>query len=91
MRKNPSSKNLLIVDSNLFHLHGYNFYVVGSGIINFDSAKDPEKFSLIDPPKRNTVGVSTGGLLEVIACIYTNVNTCPMQSIMLINGNYNYL
>ena len=91
MRKNPSPKNLLTVDSNLFHLHGYNFFVVGSGIVNFDSAEDPVKFNLVDPPKRNTVGVSTGGLLEVIACIYTNVNACPMQSIMLIHGNYNYL
>nr|XP_023924933.1 laccase-13-like [Quercus suber] len=58
VRKNPSPKNLLTVDSNLFHLHGYNFFVVGSGIVNFDSAEDPAKFDLDDPPKRNTVGSS---------------------------------
>ena len=53
--------NLLTVESHPFHLHGYNFFVVGSGIGNFDPAKDPAKFNLVDPPERNTVGVPTGG------------------------------
>ncbi|KAJ4972163.1 hypothetical protein NE237_005262 [Protea cynaroides] len=53
--------NLLTVESHPFHLHGYNFFVVGTGIGNFDPAKDPAKFNLVDPPERNTVGVSTGG------------------------------
>ncbi|CAL9048053.1 laccase-11 [Musa acuminata AAA Group] len=53
--------NLLMVESHPFHLHGYNFFVVGTGIGNFDPAKDPETFNLIDPPERNTVGVPTGG------------------------------
>ncbi|KAJ4704898.1 Laccase [Melia azedarach] len=47
--------------SHPFHLHGYNFFVVGSGIGNFDPKKDPAKFNLVDPPERNTVGVPTGG------------------------------
>ncbi|RWW85072.1 hypothetical protein BHE74_00006302 [Ensete ventricosum] len=46
----------LMVESHPFHLHGYNFYVVGTGIGNFDPAKDPANFNLIDPPERNTVG-----------------------------------
>ncbi|KAB2635465.1 laccase-11-like [Pyrus ussuriensis x Pyrus communis] len=33
--------NLLTVESHPFHLHGYNFFVVGSGIGNFDPKKDP--------------------------------------------------
>lgn len=53
--------NLLTVESHPFHLHGYNFFVVGTGIGNFDPAKDPAKFNLVDPIERNTVGVPTGG------------------------------
>ncbi|KAL3614067.1 Laccase-11 [Castilleja foliolosa] len=53
--------NLLSVESHPFHLHGYNFFVVGTGIGNFDPVKDPAKYNLIDPPERNTVGVPTGG------------------------------
>ncbi|GJT49796.1 putative laccase [Tanacetum coccineum] len=53
--------NLLSVESHPFHLHGYNFFVVGTGIGNFNPAKDPAKYNLVDPPERNTVGVPTGG------------------------------
>ncbi|CAB4313864.1 unnamed protein product [Prunus armeniaca] len=53
--------NLLTVESHPFHLHGYNFFVVGTGIGNFDPAKDPAKYNLVDPVERNTVGVPTGG------------------------------
>ena len=53
--------NLLTVESHPFHLHGYNFFVVGSGVGNFDPARDPAKFNLVDPRERNTVGVPTGG------------------------------
>ncbi|PQQ06128.1 laccase-11 [Prunus yedoensis var. nudiflora] len=53
--------NLLTVESHPFHLHGYNFIVVGAGIGNFDPKKDPAKFNLVDLPERNTVGVPTGG------------------------------
>ncbi|XVE61704.1 hypothetical protein DITRI_Ditri06bG0061200 [Diplodiscus trichospermus] len=53
--------NLLTVESHPFHLHGFNFFVVGSGVGNFDPSKDPAKFNLVNPPERNTVGVPTGG------------------------------
>lgn len=53
--------NLLTVESHPFHLHGYNFFVVGTGIGNFDPAKDPAKYNLVDPVERNTVAVPTGG------------------------------
>uniref|UniRef100_J3L263 laccase n=1 Tax=Oryza brachyantha TaxID=4533 RepID=J3L263_ORYBR len=53
--------NLLSVESHPFHLHGYNFFVVGRGVRNFDPAKDPAKYNLVDPPERNTVGVPAGG------------------------------
>ncbi|XP_073296715.1 laccase-11-like [Primulina huaijiensis] len=53
--------NLLTVESHPFHLHGFNFFVMGTGIGNFDPKKDPAKYNLVDPPERNTVGVPTGG------------------------------
>ncbi|XP_062115117.1 laccase-11-like [Humulus lupulus] len=53
--------NLLTVESHPFHLHGYNFFVVGSGVGNFDPVNDTAKFNLVDPPERNTIGVPTGG------------------------------
>ncbi|XP_024974880.1 laccase-11-like [Cynara cardunculus var. scolymus] len=53
--------NLLSVESHPFHLHGFNFFVVGTGVGNFNPATDPAKYNLVDPPERNTVGVPTGG------------------------------
>ncbi|XP_031475652.1 laccase-11-like [Nymphaea colorata] len=53
--------NLVGVESHPFHLHGYNFFIVGRGIGNFDPDKDPASFNLIDPPERNTIAVPTGG------------------------------
>ncbi|EXB76109.1 hypothetical protein L484_006544 [Morus notabilis] len=43
------------------HLHGFNFYVVGMGLGNFDPVEDPKKFNLVDPVERNTLGVPTAG------------------------------
>ncbi|XP_031475696.1 laccase-14-like isoform X1 [Nymphaea colorata] len=43
------------------HLHGYDFYVVGRGLGNFDPDKDPLNYNLVDPPRENTVGVPYGG------------------------------
>ncbi|KAL8149887.1 hypothetical protein AgCh_006776 [Apium graveolens] len=53
--------NLLTVESHPFHLHGFNFFVMGSGVGNYNPMKDPAKFNFVDPPERNTVGVPTGG------------------------------
>ncbi|KAL0015760.1 hypothetical protein SO802_002829 [Lithocarpus litseifolius] len=43
------------------HLHGYTFYVVGSGYGNFDDVTDPEGYNLVDPPKMNTVSLPKKG------------------------------
>ncbi|KAI3942077.1 hypothetical protein MKW92_037685 [Papaver armeniacum] len=77
--------NLLTVESHPFHLHGYNFFVVGN----------PAGYNLVDPPERNTVGVPTGGVwfmhchLEVhtmwglkMAFVVEN-GKCPDQSVLL--------
>nr|KJB59548.1 hypothetical protein B456_009G260400 [Gossypium raimondii] len=47
------------------HLHGYNFYIVGFGLGNFDIYKDPLKYNLKDPPLRNTVSVPINGWVTV--------------------------
>ncbi|KAK6150877.1 hypothetical protein DH2020_015809 [Rehmannia glutinosa] len=57
--------NLLTVESHPFHLHGYNFFIVGTGVGNFDRKKDPAKYNLVDPPERNTAGVPTGGWTSI--------------------------
>ncbi|OEL16555.1 Laccase-2 [Dichanthelium oligosanthes] len=53
--------SLLSVESHPFHLHGYNFFVVGRGVGNFDPAKDTARYNLVDPPERNTAAVPAGG------------------------------
>ncbi len=46
-------------ENHPIHLHGFNFYVVASGVGNYD----PEiaNLNLLDPPTRNTIGVPAGG------------------------------
>ncbi|XP_047975266.1 laccase-14-like [Salvia hispanica] len=43
------------------HLHGHSFYVVGSGIGDFDPIKDPPKYNLVDPPLMQNIAVPRGG------------------------------
>ncbi|KAI3923450.1 hypothetical protein MKW92_028765 [Papaver armeniacum] len=57
--------SILGAESHPLHLHGFNFYIVGSGFGNFDSNKDPAKFNLVDPVERNTVGVPAGGWVAI--------------------------
>lgn len=57
--------NVLASDNHPIHLHGYSFYVVGSGFGNFDRRKDPLKYNLVDPPEETTVGVPRNGWTAV--------------------------
>ncbi|KAK2978609.1 hypothetical protein RJ640_006728 [Escallonia rubra] len=52
---------LASAENHPMHLHGFNFYVVGSGFGNFDNETDPKTYNLVDPPEMNTVGVPTSG------------------------------
>ncbi|KAI4305203.1 hypothetical protein L6164_028585 [Bauhinia variegata] len=52
---------MITPENHPIHLHGFNFFVVGRGIGNFNSKKDPKKFNLVDPVERNTIGVPAGG------------------------------
>ncbi|KAA8542807.1 hypothetical protein F0562_023959 [Nyssa sinensis] len=53
--------SFLNVENHPIHVHGHNFFIVGRGFGNFDAAKDPKHYNLLDPPERNTVAVPTGG------------------------------
>lgn len=52
---------IIAPESHPVHLHGFNFFVVGRGVGNYDPKKDPKSFNLVDPVERNTVGVPAGG------------------------------
>ena len=52
---------MITPENHPIHLHGFNFFEVGSGLGNFNPKKDPKKFNLVDPVERNTVGVPSGG------------------------------
>ncbi|KAI4389104.1 hypothetical protein MLD38_001366 [Melastoma candidum] len=53
--------NLLSGTDHPIHLHGYSFYVVGSGFGNYDPKKDPLGYNLVDPPLQNTIAVPKNG------------------------------
>ncbi|KAG6422968.1 hypothetical protein SASPL_113351 [Salvia splendens] len=43
------------------HLHGYSFYVVGSGLGNYDRIRDPPNYNLVDPPLMENIAVPMNG------------------------------
>lgn len=52
-------------ENHPFHLHGFNFFVVGKGLGNYNATTDPNKFNLVDPVERNTVLVPSGGWVAI--------------------------
>uniref|UniRef100_A0ACD6A4Q3 Uncharacterized protein n=1 Tax=Avena sativa TaxID=4498 RepID=A0ACD6A4Q3_AVESA len=52
---------ILSTESHPIHLHGFNFFVVGRGVGNYNPKTSPSTFNLIDPVERNTIGVPNGG------------------------------
>jgi laccase len=43
------------------HMHGYSFFVLGSGSGNFDEETDSKTYNLIDPVEANTVIIPKNG------------------------------
>ncbi|XP_057775033.1 laccase-14-like isoform X1 [Salvia miltiorrhiza] len=43
------------------HLHGYSFYVVGSGLGNYDRVRGPATYNLVDPPLMENIAVPRNG------------------------------
>lgn len=56
---------MIAPENHPFHLHGYNFFVVGQGLGNFDHDKDPLRFNLVDPVERNTLSVPNAGWIAI--------------------------
>ncbi|XAR62216.1 Laccase [Bertholletia excelsa] len=73
MFKYNETVEIVFQDSNVLdgaqnhpmHMHGYSFYVVGSGIGNFNNETNPKSYNLIDPPELNTVRVPKDGWVTV--------------------------
>ncbi|CAN6332819.1 unnamed protein product [Urochloa humidicola] len=57
--------SILGAESHPLHLHGYDFFVVGSGFGNYDAANDTAKYNLVDPVQRNTISVPTAGWVAI--------------------------
>ncbi|OAY62614.1 Laccase-3 [Ananas comosus] len=53
--------NIFGAEHHPIHIHGYDFYILAEGFGNFNAKKDTAKFNLVDPPRRNTVGVPVNG------------------------------
>ncbi|KAL8036713.1 hypothetical protein ABFS82_12G172600 [Erythranthe guttata] len=56
---------IIAPENHPIHLHGFNFFVVGRGLGNFNSKTDPKQFNLVDPVERNTIGVPSGGWVAI--------------------------
>lgn len=53
--------NLVAGNDHPIHIHGYNFYVVGLGLGNFDKPKDSLRYNLVVPPLDSTITVPKNG------------------------------
>lgn len=56
---------IITAENHPIHLHGFNFFVVGKGLGNYNPNKDPNKFNFVDPVERNTIGVPSGGWVAI--------------------------
>ncbi|XP_075651316.1 laccase-15-like [Castanea sativa] len=48
-------------ENHPMHLHGFSFYLVGTGYGNFNATSSPSTYNLNDPPEVNTIGVPKNG------------------------------
>nr|GEV34259.1 L-ascorbate oxidase [Tanacetum cinerariifolium] len=53
--QNANSTMANFSETHPWHLHGHNFWVLGYGSGEFNAAKDPKKYNLVNPIKKNTV------------------------------------
>ncbi|KAK6943083.1 Multicopper oxidase, N-terminal [Dillenia turbinata] len=56
---------IIAPENHPLHLHGFNFFVVGKGLGNYNPRSDPKSFNLVDPIERNTVSVPSGGWVAI--------------------------
>ncbi|KOM28137.1 hypothetical protein LR48_Vigan503s001200 [Vigna angularis] len=57
--------SIVTTEEHPMHVHGFHFFVIGSGFGNFNPATDPLKFNLVDPPVKNTIGTPPGGWVAI--------------------------
>lgn len=53
--------NFSAPESHPIHLHGFSFFLVGTGSGNFNSVTDPLSYNLDDPPELNTINLPKNG------------------------------
>ncbi|CAN6555467.1 unnamed protein product [Malus baccata var. baccata] len=53
--------NIIAPENHPMHLHGFSFYLVGTGSGIFDRRTSPKTYNLVDPPEVNTIGVPKNG------------------------------
>ncbi|KAG2665445.1 hypothetical protein I3760_15G007800 [Carya illinoinensis] len=53
--------NVQTPENHPMHLHGFSFYLVGTGYGNFNETTSPQTYNLVDPPEVNTIGVPKNG------------------------------
>ncbi|KAB1220705.1 putative laccase-9 [Morella rubra] len=53
--------NIGNAENHPMHLHGFSFYLVGTGYGNFDNTTSPDGYNLKDPPAVNTIGIPKNG------------------------------
>lgn len=53
--------NLGAASSHPIHLHGFSFYLVGTGSGNFNKVTDSLSYNLVDPPEVNTINLPKNG------------------------------
>ncbi|XP_049355553.1 LOW QUALITY PROTEIN: laccase-15-like [Solanum verrucosum] len=91
--------NLVTGLDHPMHLHGYNFYVVGWGLGNFDEKYDPKNYNLVDPPRRNNVAVPKNGWIAIrfrannpgvwtMHCHIERHLTWGMQTVFLVKNGH---
>ncbi|KAB2635360.1 laccase-14-like [Pyrus ussuriensis x Pyrus communis] len=74
------------------HLHGFRFYVIGSGLGNFDNVTDPLTYNLFDPPEVNTFSVPKDGWATIRFIAnnpvfdYGATVECVIQGTSLVTG-----
>lgn len=57
--------HMIVFERHPFHIHGYSFYIVGTGTGNYDAETSPATFNLVNPPLRNTFVVPHEGWIAL--------------------------
>lgn len=73
--------------SHPIHLHGFSFYLVGTGSGNFNNVTDPLSYNLVDPPEVNTINLPRNGwtAIRFLANNPGNISTIDSQVVCSYN------